>query len=74
MMDKVTIHDLRKSGFCISGIKSYYEKLGLKLTFKEFVREGIDLDIVREIDDAYVQRGIKNMKKRIMIKKSLINE
>lgn len=69
MTDKVTIHDLRKAGFCVTGIKSHYESLGLDQTFKEFVRGGVDLDIAREIDDAHVQRGVKIAEERIAAEK-----
>lgn len=65
MADKLTINDLRSAGFCVTGIKDHYEKMGLDQTFKEFVRNGLDLEAAREIDDEHVRRGIAKAEERL---------
>lgn len=69
MTDKLTIHDLRKAGFCVSGIRDHYKDMGLDMTFKEFVRQGLDLDIARGLDDAHAQRGVQAAEARIAAEK-----
>jgi hypothetical protein len=69
MADKLTIHDLRAAGFCVAGIRDHYEKMASDQDFRSFVRNGIDLDSARKIDDAHVQRGIEKAEERIAAKK-----
>jgi|CryGeyDrversion2_2_1046609.scaffolds.fasta_scaffold00548_9 hypothetical protein len=69
MADKLTIHDLRAAGFCVTGIKDHYEKMGLDQDFRSFVRNGLDIESARLIDDAHVQRGIEKAEERIAAKK-----
>lgn len=65
MAGKLTINDLRAVGFCVTGIKDHYEKMGLDQPFKEFVRNGLELDAAREIDDEHVRRGIAKAEERL---------
>lgn len=69
MADKLTIHDLRKAGFCVTGIRDHYNDMGLDLTFKEFVRNGLDLEIARGLDDAHAQKGVQVAEARIAAEK-----
>lgn len=65
MTDKLTIHDLRKAGFCVTGIRDHYNDLGLDMPFKEFVRNGLDLEVARQIDDAHAKKGVEAAEARI---------
>lgn len=65
MADKLTIHDLRKAGFCVSGIKLHYAALGLDLSFRDFVRHGLDLEVAEKIEDAHAQKGVECARRRI---------
>lgn len=69
MAEKITIHDLRKAGFCVSGIRSHYDNMGLDLPFREFVRNGLDLEIARGLDDAHVKKGVQVAEARIAAEK-----
>lgn len=67
--NKVTIHDLRASGYCVTGIKTHYYGLNLDVSFRDFVRHGYDLDKARLIDDARVQAAVKKAEERIAAEK-----
>lgn len=60
---KVTIHDCRKAGFCVSGVKTACNSLGLD--FKTLVREGLPLEEIELIEDVNVQRAVQVAKERI---------
>ena len=62
---RLTIHDLRAAGFCVSGIKSHYSALNLDVSFRDFIRHGIDLEFARTIEDAHAQRGVRCAEERI---------
>jgi hypothetical protein len=65
MSDKLTIHDLRAAGFCVSGIKTHYDRLGLDVSFRDFVRHGYPLEKARLVEDAHAKRAVEKADERI---------
>ncbi len=61
---KVTINDVRAVGFCVRGVKTHYESLGLDLSFRDFLKHGMDIEDAEKIEDAQVQRAVDHAKKR----------
>jgi len=66
MKDRVTISDCRKGGFCVRGMKQWWESQEAELpTFREFLKEGLDMDIAERLEDPFAQRSVEIAKARI---------
>ena len=61
-MTLVTVSDLRKGGYCVSGAKRWFE--AHDLDFRDFVKNGIDAEVVRPIGDPMSQRCIEIAEER----------
>jgi len=61
--DKLTIHDCRKVGFCIKGVKRACVVHGQD--FKTLVREGLPLSEMDKLDDISVKRACDKARERI---------
>lgn len=54
---KITVAHARSLSYCLTGVRRVCSKYGLD--FRAFLREGIDEDALRHIDDAQVQKLIE---------------
>jgi hypothetical protein len=54
---KIYIRHLRMAGMCPKAKEYFFERYGFD--WKDFVRNGIDIEKVRHIDDAMVKQVIK---------------
>lgn len=64
-MTKVKPQDVVSAGFCISGVRRAYPQYGLtKEQFREFLKVGLDAEVLEGIDDVMVQRTIAEAVKR----------
>lgn len=61
-MTKIRIEDTRNAGYCVSATKVWFSTHGFD--FKSFVRDGIDYDLVKDIDDVVVGRSYKKALER----------
>lgn len=52
----IYINDLRQSGYCVEGIRQWFEERDLD--FRDFVRNGIAADILIGYGDALVDKAI----------------
>ena len=52
---KITIHDTRKCGYCISATKRWMEDHDFD--FRDFVKNGLEWDRVKHIDEEVVARS-----------------
>lgn len=60
--ERVTIGDVRRAGYCVRGVKRWFDETGRD--FRTFTREGMAIDDARLIDDAVVQDVIRKKGKR----------
>lgn len=58
---RLTIHDCRKAGYCVAGIRRLCEAHGQD--FRAFVRQGIPIAEIIHIDDAALKRCIEVARK-----------
>lgn len=66
MTDKVTVTDVRKAGFCVRGMKQWWESQPADLPpFREFLKEGLDMEIAEKLEDPHAQRSVVIAKARI---------
>lgn len=63
MAEKVTIADVRAAGFCVSGVRHWFA--GRKMDFRDFIKNGIPLETVVEIDDNFTKQVLAAREKRI---------
>ena len=63
MTDRITIHDARRVGFCVSGVKAHCKALGVD--FRQFLREGMPIEEAALLKDGHVNRIIAEAEKRI---------
>jgi len=59
---KVTITDIRKAGYCVSGAKEWFERHNLD--FRDHVKNGTDAEILLATGDALAVRVIELKKAR----------
>ncbi len=60
MTDKLTIADIRKSARCAKGFREFWFATGqTPELYHDFLENGIDLDLVRHIDDIDVRAAVK---------------
>jgi len=62
MTEKVTVDDCRRAGHCAIGIRRWFEYRGLD--FRDFLRNGIDVDIFLATGDAYAIRVVQLKRER----------
>jgi hypothetical protein len=55
--DRVTIGDVRRAGYCVRGVRRWFDETGRD--FRTFVREGMPIEEARAIDDVVVQDVIR---------------
>jgi hypothetical protein len=65
MTHKLTVSDVRKAGFCVKGLKEFYELQGFEKSFKDFLREGMDLEEMRVHPDPQIKRAVEFADRRI---------
>ena len=63
MTEVLTIHDCRKVGFCVKGVKRACSVHGVD--FKAMVREGVPLSDMEKLDDVNVKRACDRARERI---------
>jgi len=56
---KIQIRDVTKHGYCVSGIKYFCRLHGID--FKSFVKNGIDVENVIDIDDAMLKQVLNKI-------------
>lgn len=61
-MTTVTVQDIKVLRFCNRGARSFFEKNGLD--WQAFVSNGIDADLLREINDDMALRAIEVAERR----------
>lgn len=61
-MTRITLSDLRVGGYCVDGSRRWFE--AQQLDFRDFIRNGIDVETVRPIDDPIVRRCIQIAEER----------
>jgi len=57
---KIYMSDLRKAKMCAKGARGFADRNGID--WKDFLRNGIDISKIENIDDAMVQQVVKAMK------------
>jgi hypothetical protein len=57
MTHLVTISDMRKAGYCPTGARRWFEAHGLD--FRDFLKHGIDIEVLRATGDAFAVRAIE---------------
>lgn len=62
MSGRLTVADVRAAGFCLSGVRRQCAVLGVD--FRQFVREGVPLEVAAAVDDALVQKAVEIARKR----------
>lgn len=65
MTGKVTVSDVRKAGYCVRGIKNLWPGYGFSISFREFLKDGIDIDEAAANPDPNVQRSVAIARERI---------
>lgn len=65
MSGRLTIDDVRAVAFCVRGVRRHYETMNLELPFRDFIRHGVPLEEAERVNDAHVQRAVRQAKKRI---------
>ena len=60
--DKITITDIRLAGHCVSGTRDWFEKHNLD--FRDMLRNGIDIEIFRALNDGFAQQVIERKEQR----------
>jgi arsenate reductase-like glutaredoxin family protein len=58
----VTISDVRAAGICASGARRWFEAYGLD--FRDFVKNGIDAELLLATGDAYGIRVVEFVRSR----------
>lgn len=58
----VTMADCRKAGYCVAGVRRWLEANGIE--WRDFVRNGVAVERVEQIDDAMSQAVIAIAKGR----------
>lgn len=58
----VTVTDMRRAGYCASGIRGWFEQHDLD--FRDFLKNGIDIETIREIGDGHATRFIALVEKK----------
>lgn len=59
---RVTIQDIRAEHFCSAGARVWFEQQGFD--WDDFLKNGIDSDEGKKIDDVMMQRIIKRAEER----------
>lgn len=59
----VTARQLAEMGFCASGQRDWCAEHGVD--FREFVANGVDIEVMRATDDGLVQRAVQMIEERI---------
>lgn len=54
---RITIELLRRNDMCSMGARRWFIDYGLD--FERFLKEGIDIETVRKLDDAYGNRAVE---------------
>lgn len=66
MTQKLFISDIRNTGQCVIGTRQFWKQMGgTDATFKNFVKNGMDLDLARPINDVDVQAAVAYAEARI---------
>ncbi len=58
----ITITDVRAAGYCPRGIRAWF--VGHGLDFRDFLRNGIDEEVLLSLGDAQADRVVSRSKKR----------
>jgi len=59
---RVTIADVRKLGYCVSGQRRFAEQHGID--FKDFIRNGIPASTLLATDDDMARRAVMEARRR----------
>jgi len=59
----MTIADCRNAGYCVKGVKTRFESLGLD--FRLFAREGLPAAQMEQINDAQIARALDVTRARL---------
>jgi hypothetical protein len=59
---RITINDVRAAGHCVAGARDWFTSYGLD--FRDFIKNGIDADVIAEINDAYGNQVIERKLER----------
>lgn len=54
-MTRITVRDALKAGICVRGQRRFFASHGLD--FLQFVKDGIDADSLKDIDDLNLSRA-----------------
>lgn len=54
---RITIDDVRAAGFCVKGLRRWFESRGLD--FQKFLDEGASISAATELNDAYVNAVVR---------------
>ena len=54
---KVTITDVRLAGHCVAGARDWFK--GYDLDFKDFIRNGIDAEVLLALNDATANQVVE---------------
>ena len=65
MTDKLTVSDVRAAGFCVRGLRRWYEDQQFEVPFREFLRDGVPLEMARGFGDPQIDRAVKEAEARI---------
>jgi hypothetical protein len=57
----VTVTDIRRAGYCAPKIRTWFELHDLD--FRAFLKDGIDIERLREIGDGHAMRVIATVEK-----------
>ncbi|AOR76563.1 hypothetical protein [Novosphingobium resinovorum] len=55
-MTRVVVSDLRTAGYCVDGAELWFK--AHDLNFRDFIKHGLDVEVVRPIGDPFSQRVI----------------
>lgn len=58
---KIRINDVRATGHCVQGIQYWFASMGLD--FREFMRDGIDSEVILATEDALARRVVSQIQK-----------
>lgn len=59
---KVTFGDALRAGYCAKGQRQWFESRGLN--YLEFVREGIEVEVLRKLQDGFADPLIRQAEAR----------
>ena len=54
---KITITDVREAGHCVAGARDWFK--ANNLDFRDFIQNGIDVEVLYEMDDAIANQVIQ---------------